>query len=126
MSNPKIAEYGKATRFPVNRKDHTKKGPHLTTILKKLLSAEWSYSDRKIKALIKKCGLKQTIETALVLRRILNGTEGDDTAIERIFDRIDGKVTQKVESEVKITQMGVVKKDDKVMNFDIGSNGRVN
>lgn len=74
-------------------------GPRLTTILSKLLSAKWDFNDPKIKALIKKQGLEETIETALVLRRILNGTEGDDTAIERIFDRLDGKVIQKVSGE---------------------------
>ena len=74
-------------------------GPRLTTILSKLLSAKWDFNDPKIKAIIKKQGLEETIETALVLRRILNGTEGDDTAIERIFDRLDGKVIQKVKDE---------------------------
>ena len=92
MSNPNPSP---ETRFPVNRPDapfagHT--GPRLTTILKKLLSAEWEVNDPKVQALIEKCGLDRTIEVILCLRRVLNGTEGDDQAIERIFDRIDGKV----------------------------------
>ena len=116
-------------RFPVNRPhapNKGNKGPHLTTILKKILSAKWDFKDPKIKALIKERKLKPTIETALMLRRILNGTEGDDMAIERILDRIDGKVTQKVESEVKVTQMGQVTKDDVPLKFDVGSNNRTN
>lgn len=120
MSNPNPSP---DTRFPVNRQDHTKKGPHLTTILKKLISAEWDFNDPKIKELIKKCDLEQTIEVALCLRRILNGTEGDDAAIERIFDRIDGKVSQKTELDVtgKIVMMPCVEKDGKPLEFNVGS-----
>ncbi len=88
-----------STRFPVNRKDHTKKGPYLTPILKKLLSANWEFHDKKIKVLLKDLKLKETIGVALVLRRVLNGTEGDDLAIERIFDRIDGKVAEVIKCE---------------------------
>jgi len=89
------------TRFPVNRPHapHTQKHPngYLTSTLKKLLSADWDIKDAKIKKLLKNSNLKETVATALVLRRILNGCEGDDLAIERIFDRIDGKVPQKLE-----------------------------
>lgn len=85
----------KANRFSsINQpiKNGCHKGPRLTTILSKILSAKWDFNDPKIKELIKKQHLKETIETALVLRRVLNGTEGDDLAIERIFERIDGSV----------------------------------
>jgi len=85
----------KAKRFSTEYqpiKNGAPKGPRLTTILSKILSAEWDFNDPKIKELIKKQHLKATIETALCLRRVLNGTEGDDLAIERIFDRIDGSI----------------------------------
>lgn len=125
MSNPNIAEAGKDTRFPVNRPEAPnsgEKGPRLTTILKKLIAGEWEFSDAKIQDLLKRTDCKQTIETALCLRRILNGTEGDDQAIERIFDRIDGKVTQKTEMDLKgeIVMMPCVEKDGKPLEFDIG------
>lgn len=87
------------TRFPVNRQNHTQKGPHLTTILKKLLSAKWPLKDRKLKELLKSLKLRETLEVSLALRRLLNALEGDDLAIERIFDRIDGKVAQKLKAE---------------------------
>jgi hypothetical protein len=113
----------KATQFPVNRRDHTKKGPRLTTILNKLLSAKWDFNDPKIKELIKKCELEETIEVALCLRRILNGTEGDDAAIERILDRIDGKVAQKneIEHSGTVNIMPAIKIDDAPMEINIGS-----
>ena len=126
MGNPNIAEIGKETRFPVNRPETPhigKSGPHLTTILKKLLSAEWEVNDPKIQALLAKCGLDRTIEVILCLRRILNGTEGDDSAIEKIFDRIDGKVTQKTEMDLKgeIVMMPMVKIDGKDLEIKLGS-----
>ena len=101
----------KDTQFPVNRPaapNAGNTGPRLTTILKKLLSAEWEVNDPKIQALLEKCGLDRTIEVILCLRRILNGTEGDDAAIEKIFDRIDGKVSQKTELDVKGQIVGIV------------------
>jgi len=121
MSNPNIAEEGKATQFPINRQDHTQKGPRLTTILKKLLSADWEVNDPKVQALIQKCGLDRTIEVILCLRRILNGTEGDDAAIERIFDRIDGKVAQKneIEHSGEVNIMGRVLIDGKPLEINI-------
>jgi hypothetical protein len=71
---------------------HTQKGPYLTPILKKLLSAPWSMKDRDLAIMCEKLGLKQTVAVALMLRRVLNAAEGDDHAIERILDRIDGKL----------------------------------
>ena len=113
----------KATQFPVNRQDHTQTGPRLTTILKKLLSAEWEVNDPKVQTLIEKCGLERSIEVILCLRRILNGTEGDDTAIERIFDRIDGKIAQKTEMDLKgeIVMMPMIEKDGKPLDYTVGT-----
>lgn len=122
MSNPNIGSIGKDTQFPVNRQDHTKKGPYLTSILKKLIAGTWEFNDPKIQELLKRTDCKQTIETALVLRRILNGTEGDDAAIERIFDRIDGKVTQKSEIEHSgtVNIMPLIEKDGKPLEHNVG------
>ena len=123
MSNPNPSP---ETRFPVNRPatPHIgEQGPRLTTILKKLLSAEWEVNDPKVQTLIEKCGLERSIEVILCLRRILNGTEGDDTAIERIFDRIDGKVAQKTEMDLKgeIVMMPMIEKDGKPLDYTVGT-----
>ncbi|MFA6067542.1 MAG: hypothetical protein WC810_03075 [Janthinobacterium sp.] len=90
-----------ATRFPVNRPyaPHTQKGPYFKTILDKLLSGKWEVTDPKVKGLLRGLELPETIGVIITLRRILNATEGDDTAIERIFDRVDGKVEQKISGE---------------------------
>ena len=122
-------EEHKANRFsstnqPTREARLGKRGQYLRPILKKLLSADWKFNDPKIKAMLKKHHLKEDIATAVVLRLIMNAIEGDDRAIEDIFDRIDGKVTQKVESEVKVTQMGRVIKDGKPMEFDIGNDSK--
>jgi hypothetical protein len=104
-----------------------KKGSiHLTTTLKKLLGAKWEITDPRIKKLVQERGLEETVEVILVLRRILNGTEGDDTAIERIFDRIDGKVPQKneVTGDIKYTQMTNIKVEHNPMELDFGDNYR--
>lgn len=73
---------------------HHKKHPngYLTPVLKKLLKGKWPANDPKIKALLATLKLPETIGTFLVLRRIMNACEGDDLAIERIFERLDGKV----------------------------------
>ena len=98
MSNPRIAEASlkAGTRFPTNRQDHTQKHPngYVRPMLIKLLSAEWHIEDKKIKKLLRKVKLKETVMVALILRKILNGTEGDGKDIEDIFDRLDGKVAQ--------------------------------
>ena len=124
MSNPNIAELGKATRFTsdqINGKPHTQKGPYLLPFLKKCLTKKINYADPETQKII-----RGRVKDAVVWRLILNATEGDSKAIQDIFDRIDGKVTQKVESEIKVTQMGQVTKDDTPLKFDVGSNDRVN
>jgi len=102
------------TRFPVNRKDHTQKGPYLANILKKILSGKWEFHDPKVKALLKDLKLKETIATALVLRRVLNATEGDDLAIERIFERVDGKVDQKLLTDSPETKIIIIRDGNKI------------
>jgi len=88
---------GKQFTSTYQPKKHT--GPRMATILNKLLSAKWEIKDKQIKNLLKSLKLKETLEVSVVLRRLLNACEGDDTAIERIFDRVDGKVPQKLEGE---------------------------
>ncbi len=45
--------------------------------------------------------IKMKVKDAIVWRRLLNACEGDDLAIERIFDRIDGKVAEVVKHEAE-------------------------
>jgi hypothetical protein len=85
---------GKQFTADYQPKKHT--GPRMATILSKILSAKWEIKDKQIKTLLKSLKLKETLEVSVVLRRILNACEGDDLAIERIFDRVDGKVAQEL------------------------------
>lgn len=85
---------GKEFTSEYQPKKHT--GPRMATVLNKLLSAEWKIKNKQLKELVKTLKLKETFEVAIVLRRLLNACKGDDTAIERIFDRVDGRVAQKL------------------------------
>lgn len=100
------------TRFPVNRQNHTQKGKYLTPILKKILTGKWDIKDEKIKALLKTLKLPETIATSVVLRRILNACEGDDLAIERIFDRVDGKLVDTKIDQSQHTQYVIFRNPD--------------
>jgi len=86
----------KATQFPVNRQDHTQKGPYLTPLLKRLLEKKIRYIDPETNKTV-----KGKVKHAIMLRYILNASEGDNQAIEGILDRVDGKVAQKLEGELK-------------------------
>jgi hypothetical protein len=66
---------------------HTKKGPYLGPLLKKLLEKKITIEDPETQRLV-----KATVKDALLWRLILNGTQGETKAIETILDRIDGKV----------------------------------
>jgi hypothetical protein len=106
----------KRTRFPVNRKDHTQKGPYLGPLLRKVLEGDFSISDPE-------SGLKLTMpgKKALILRLVWSGLNGEVSAIKEILDRVDGKVTQKVvQSEPTYTQMGPIIIDGKPLHFDVG------
>jgi hypothetical protein len=78
-------------RFPVNRPyapNAGNKGPHLTTILRKLLAnKKFRYEDPETQKIIKMAGDK-----ALPLVYIWQALQGNVQAIEGIFDRIDGKL----------------------------------
>jgi hypothetical protein len=94
MPNPRIAELGQATQFPVNRPatPHTQKGPYLVPLLKRFLEKKINYIDPETNLKI-----KGKVKDAILWRLILNATEGDTHAIREILDRFDGKVMQKTE-----------------------------
>lgn len=109
-----MSKASEATRFPVNRRDHTKKGPYLTPILKKFLKKKINYvspeTGRKTKG---------RVYDALLWRLILNGAEGETQSIKEILERIDGKVKDKIETEISFKQMGNVKIDGKDLHIKI-------
>ena len=85
-----------ATRFPVNRQDHTQKHPngYLTPLLKRLINKKITFVDPETQKLI-----KGKVKHAILWRYILNATQGENQAIEGIFERLDGKVPQKLQGE---------------------------
>jgi len=79
---------------------HTQKHPdgYLTAKLKRCLRKIINVPDPEHPENL----IKLRVADALVWRRLFNATEGDDQAIERVFDRIDGKVAQKTEHSGQI------------------------
>lgn len=76
----------------------TEKGPYLTPLLKRLLEKKIRFTDPETNRIV-----KGKVKDAIMLRYILNASEGDNVAIEGILDRVDGKVAQKVEGNFKGT-----------------------
>jgi hypothetical protein len=85
-------------RFPVNRppRPHTKKHPNGYFIcrLRRFLKKHINYEDPETQKII-----KGEVGEAVLWRLILNATQGETPAIKEILDRVDGKVTQKLEGE---------------------------
>jgi len=83
-----------ATRFPVNRKDHTQKHPngYLTPLLKRFLNKKIDYIDPETNQKI-----SGKVKDAVMWRLLLNGCQGETPAIKEILDRLDGKVLQRTE-----------------------------
>jgi len=96
MGNPNIAQEGlkAGTRFPVNRQNHTQKGPYFLPALKRFLKKQISYEDPETQKII-----KGTVKDAILWRLILNASQGDNEAIKEILNRIDGKNADKVIGE---------------------------
>ena len=67
-------------------KHRTPRGPSLTAFLKKCLKKNITYEDPETQKLI-----QGKVKDAVVWRLILNATQGENRAIEEIFNRIDGK-----------------------------------
>ena len=102
----------KETRFPVNRPHAPNaghKGPYLLPLLKKFLKKHITYEDPETQKTI-----KGTVEEAIVWRYILNACQGENQAIEGIFERLDGKVAQKLMGEGfdKGTQIIIVRPNE--------------
>ena len=91
MDREMLIEKTRATRFPVNTRPHTKKGPYLTPLLKKFLNKKIDYIDPETNAKI-----QGKVKDAIMWRLLLNGAQGDNDAIKVILDRLDGKVVQTI------------------------------
>lgn len=91
MSNPRIAEASlkAGTRFPVNRQDHTQKGPYAKCAFLRLMKKKWPMQS-PTGELVNMQGLDGPA-TAIWWEAL----RGDVQAAREIFDRIDGKVPQK-------------------------------
>lgn len=108
-------------RFPVNRPhapNAGNKGPYLACLLRRLL-------EKKIKYIAPGTNKKITgsVKDALIWRLILNGTEGETTAIKEILERIDGKVEQKLLNELsgEVKIMETIKIDGIELTPDVGN-----
>ena len=81
--------------FPRHRQNHTKKGPYLVPLLRRMLKKKISFEDPETQKII-----KGRVNDAVLWRLILNATQGETPAIKEILDRIDGKVKDKTEHSV--------------------------
>jgi len=105
MPNKNIGKLGKKTQFPLNRKDHTKKGPYLIPLLRRMLKKKISFEDPETQKII-----KGRVKDAVLWRLILNATQGETPAIKEIIDRIDGRVKEKTELSIDDATKGLLLK----------------
>lgn len=104
------------TRFPVNRQNHTKKGPYLTPLLRKLIEKKIKFEDPETQKII-----KGRVKDAIVWRYILNATQGENPAIEGIFNRLDGKQIETLLDQSKHNHIQITwKRED-----NAGSSNRI-
>lgn len=75
-----------STNQPKNH-NNKKRGPYLTSLLKKFLEKKIKYEDPETQKII-----KGRVKDAIVWRLILNATQGENQAIKEIFERIDGNI----------------------------------
>ncbi len=96
-------------RFTKENAPHVKgpRGPYLLPLLKRCLNKTITVPNpENVHGEL----IKMQVKDAIVWRRILNACEGDDLAIERIFDRIDGKVAEVIKE---------IRDDSALMNDEI-------
>jgi len=118
MGNPRIGELGKATRFPVNRKDHTMHHPngYLTCRFRKWLKrAMYPCRNPETNAVENVSGYD-----AVAVTIIKSALKGDMRAAEILLDRLEGKPTQKIETDIRVTKMNDVYLGDKPLEIELG------
>ena len=111
MANPRIAEAGRKTQFPLNqRKDHTKKGPYFKPFFLKLLREEYPMQSPTGELVNMQGG------PAIALAVIWEALRGDVQAAREIMDRVDGRVPTPIQE---------VRDDERLIDaeFEIIPNG---
>jgi len=104
-------------RWPNKRKDHTTKHPggYVTPKIKKWL-AQQIYPHKNLDT-----GEIEKISgyDAIALNLVKLALQKDVRAIEVLLDRLEGKVSQKVENEIKVVKMGDVIVNNKPLELDV-------
>ena len=77
-----------STRQPDPDKRPKTRPKYLTPLLKRFLNKEINYEDPETQAMI-----RGKVKDAIIWRLILNGTQGEISAIKEIFERLEGKMT---------------------------------
>ena len=110
----------KATQFPINRQDHTQKGPYLIPLLKKFLEKKISFEDPETQKMI-----RGKVKDAIVWRLLLNAAQGENEAIKEVFNRVDGKLTEILFDQSKHThyQFEYKQLDENTIRASQSSNG---
>lgn len=106
ITNPNLERLPPAMRATAWSKDDPNRptkqlgptGPHLKTILKKVLTMSLDLDDP-----ITREKYQMTIGEALMLQLVKRGLEGNLSALSLILDRIDGKITDKLDVNSTIT-----------------------
>ena len=93
-----------------------KKGKlHMTTILKNILKQK-----KKIVDPITGKEKRKTIAEIIAIKAVQNAIKGDNRAIQDVFERIDGKVAQKVDQTHSFKTMPKVIIDGKELKVLVG------
>ena len=118
MGRSDIVELGKNTRFPVNRKDHTKKHPegYLTAKLKKWLKKAMYPARNPDTGEIEKVKGFDAVAISIIKAAL----KGDMRAAEILLDRLEGKPVQKVENVISVNKMGDITLNNKELEFEVG------
>lgn len=118
MSNPRIAEASlkAGTRFPVNRKDHTQKGKHISTLLNEIASKKFRYENPETQTISRIRGDK-----ALVIAAFWQAIQGNGRILKEVWERMYGKVPDEFKGQITFNQMGEVFIDGKKLEVKIGN-----
>lgn len=102
------------TRFPVNRKDHTQKGPYAKCAFTRLMKQSWPMQDPT--------GKLQKIKGMLAPATAIwwEALRGDVNAAREIFDRVDGKVLQKTEFSGTVNMLPALKIGKTKADYQVG------
>ena len=98
-----------------NPKGKPKGTMSLTANLRKLMEKEIDVTD----PITKETG-KKKIGEIINLRLIANAIKGDARSIKLVQERLEGKPSQEVNLNAKVTKMDKIKRDGKEIDFNVG------